>query len=566
MEFNEEHYIKQLADTEKLLAEKSEETARLYKLMEGLQEDLAYAREDRKETRDVVKELTLKLEKATTGITCTDFSIAVMFAELSKYYSIYLEKVLPEDMKKYLLQQGFELTPVSYVGRDRFSKYFQEGYVEYLMSHYEFDTRGLDDAEKGGIWEIYEKTLDQLLAVCEKTLDTTERENAVGFIEFEEKRLTAEVNAYEMAGKKIPDALLTERNIMRAYEARLNSTRSRFYAFYGSCGTFLAYLYSSGMSIQDVDVGTYKAYRKSMWAIRDIKTTTANNHTAENRFFFNYLIDTDNNLEKCKYMAPFGTLDPLKKPVTEKRKAIEALKTTVTISAGKVNVVGEASTIYTTLREKKVSTNHFLHHDPRLIELCLRISRETGLRYKFLSVLTWGQFSIDPVDTVDRKPVFELELTEEMLDRVIGVKKVPIHHLQISGTLGKMIKKYRGDHPELLDSFYVFNNVRLRGLKKTPKNYATTIRNEIWNRYFMDPLEKLVGIDTTIEPMTFRNSYYTIMLSALGRNYDFEAWTGDTRETAEDNYRAPPKTINIPAKWATNLTYAQIVTRIFGNE
>jgi len=559
MVFDEEYYKTMLED-------KGKEIVELRALLKDLRDDLAYAREERKETRDELKKLTRELAISRTGITCDDFSIAVLFDELSNYYTVYLEKQLPEDMKKYLLKQGFKLTPVSYVGRDRFSTYFQRGYPEYLMLHYEHDTRGLEDVEKGGIWDVYEGVLDQLMAIGESALDDTGRDNAINHIELEEKRVSEETHTLEMLGKKIPDDLLNKRSTLRAYAARLRSTRERFYSYYGMCGTFLAYLYSSGMSIRDVDVSVYKAYRSGMWVIRDIKTTTANNHTSENRFFFKYLVNHDINLEKCKYMSPFGKIDPLKKPVTERRKEIEAFKTTVSIHADKFVVTGEASDIYTTLRSKKVATNHYLHHDPKLLEICLRISRETGLRYKFLSVLTWDQFSKDPVSTVDRKPVFELVLTEEMLDRVVGVKKIPVYNMQISGTLGKMIRKYREGRPELLDSFYVLNNVRLRGLSKTPKNYATTISNEVWNRYFMDPLEKLVGIDTIIEAMTFRNSYYTVMLSALSETYHFEDWTGDTRETAEENYRAPPKTIIIPAKWVTNLTYAQVVTRIFGNE
>lgn len=549
-----------------LVGEKTELLSEVLEELKEIRRERKELKEELKESRMEHKKLKEELQRAKTGITCDDFHIKVLFDELSNYYTVYLEGILPGDMQTYLLQQGFKLNPVSYVGRDRFSKYFQEGYPEYLMSHYEHDTLGLKDAEKGGIWDVYEGALDQLMDIGENALEDSGRDNAVEHIELEEKRLSREVNALEMEGKEVPDDLLNNRSIFRAYSARLYSTRKRFNIFYGMCGTFLAYLYSNGMSIQDVDVSVYKAYRKSMLAIRGIKTTTANSHTNENRFFFNYLVDNDNNRGKCNYMAPFGKLDPLKKPVVERRKEIEAFKTTVSIRAGKVVVTGEASNIYTTLRSRKAATNHYLHNDPRLLEICLRISRETGLRYKFLSVLTWDQFSKDPVDTVDRKPVFELELTEAMLDRVVGDKKIPEYNMQISGTLGKMINRYRGDHTELLDSFYVLNNVRLKGLRKTPENYATTISNEVWHTYFMSPLEKLVGIDTTIEPMTFRNSYYTIMLAALSTTYNFEHWTGDTKETAEKNYRAPPRMTSIPAKWVTNLTYAQVVTRIFGNE
>jgi hypothetical protein len=206
-----------------------------------------------------------------------------------------------------------------------------------------------------------------------------------------------------------------------------------------------------------------------------------------------------------------------------------------------------------------------LKRDPKLIEICMRINRETGLRSKFLLNLTWGDFKKDPVKTMPKgQPVYQLKLGR-IRESVRHTKQLADKDMYISGLLGKMMAKYREKHTEVLDHYKVFNGVLLFG-ESRERTYTTSIDAAFWRREVVEPIESACGINAL--PMKFRNSYYTIMLDAL--NYvtdkEFKAWTGDRVDTAEMNYKAAEGVVNLPESYIHRMSYSDIVTYIFGRE
>jgi len=233
----------------------------------------------------------------------------------------------------------------------------------------------------------------------------------------------------------------------------------------------------------------------------------------------------------------------------------------------------ELCKVYRCVRKITKKTGGTLAKDPKLIEICLRIQQETGLRRRFLLNLMWQDFTKEPVARMPGgETVYQIKL-ERLREAVHRNKLLPEKDMYISGTLGRMVNTYREKHKGVLrPHFPVFNAMMLLGPYRD-RTHATAIDGSLWRRMIVLPLEE--KCKTGVSPMKFRNTYYTIMLAALERGAiqpgqeeaepkSFAIWTGDKVSTAKKNYKAKEGVIDLPDSYIGALEYKEIVTKIFG--
>lgn len=613
---------KQLADTAKQLVDANEYANAMREDMRGLREDVKVMRETNKELnttaielQETVEALQTKIVSAGAGISCTDFSLSTLFEELDMHYTAsYVENNLPSDMTEILSDHGLKMTTQTLVGSKRFSTYFSNVYPEMLEEHFKHDTKTADKTTKLELEAHYKVALGTIKAIvnkyAEEAADALEKVKGAkraalkendkegmarakdtetiilkGLYWYITKRfraLEAKANKLRSTGEVVPPDLIGQAELFMKFASHCDSANAAYIRKFGQAGTFLAYLYSTGMDISDVDVDVFKSYRVDMAKIRGIRTETVKAHGATIVETCDYLIDDQVNKHRCKYLQPLGKIPKYKPPASEKDLPREAFNLDVALSRSKVIAVsGDMSKIYGKLHTVKASKIPAINKDLPLLEICLRISRETGLRYTFLKAIRWGHFRTDKKDaqTTDGKSVYRLDLvnTEEDEKRglfslksvVSGHKEIPDNDfLRISRKLRNQIVAYRNDtkHKNVKDTDYVFDRCALLGMSRTPTNTASYLSLDSWRGTLLEGVSKIAGVDVTIEPMTFRNSYYTLMLKTLRGDLAFKDWTGDERGTANTNYKAVSTTLRIPPVYEGSLTYNEIVTRIFDNE
>ena len=622
-------YAKQLADTEKQLVAANEYANAMREDLQGLREDskmirasLNESRETNKELnttviklREMVEDLQTKVVSADAGISCTDFSLSTLFEELDTHYiTSYVENNLPSDLTGILSDHRLKLTTWTLVGSKRFSKYFSDIYPTMLEEHFKHDTKSADETTKLELEAQYKVALSKIKDIGDKyaeeaadalkkvtdakrtALKESDKEGMkrakdtetiilkglYWYTKEEFKALESKAKKIRSSGKVVPPDLNDQVELFMKFVARRRGANEAYIRNFGYNGTFLAYIYSIGIDISDVDVDVFKSYRVAMAKVRAIREETVNAHGAIIKDFLKYLIGDQVNRYRCKYIPPIGEIPKYIPPASEKDLPKEAFYLDVTLSRSKILTVGgDMSKIYKKLHTVKASKIPAINKDLPLLEICLRIARETGLRYTFLKAIRWGHFRTDKKDaqSTDGKLVYRLDLvnTEEEEKRglfslksiVSGQKEIPNNDfLRISRKLVTQIVAYRNDpkHKNVQDIDYVFDRCALLGLPRTHDNTSSYLSIGAWRGTLLEGISKIAGVDVSIIPMTFRNSYYTLMLKALRGDLKFKDWTGDDRDTANRNYKAVSATIKIPPVYEGSLIYNEIVTRIFDNE
>jgi hypothetical protein len=613
---------KQLADTAKQLVDANEYANAMREDMQGLREDVKVMRETNKELnttvtklQETVEDLQIKSVSADKGVTCTDLSLSTLFEELDTHYIVsYVENNLPSDMIEILSDHGLKTTTQTLVGSKRFNKYFSETYPEMLEEHFKHDTETADETTKLELESHYKVALSKIKAIGDEyakdAADSLKKVKSAKHAALKEndkegmkrakdtetiilkglywhitkkfRDLEAKTKKLRSAGEVVPPDLTDQVELFMKFASRRKGANEAYIRKFGYAGTFFAYLYSIGLDVSDVDVDVVKSYRIAMAKVRSIREATVTAHSGTITDFCKFLVGEQVNKHRCKYLPPLGKIPKYIPPASEKDLPREAFYLGVELSRSKVvSVSSDMSKIYGKLHIAKASKIPAINKDLPLLEICLRIARETGLRYTFLKAIRWGHFRTDKKDaqSTDGKLVYRLDLvnTEEEVKRglyslksiVSGQKEIPNNDfLRISRKLRNQIVAYRNDpkHKDVMDTDYVFDRCALLGLPRTPTNTASYLSIGAWRGTLLEGISKISGVDVSIVPMTFRNSYYTLMLKALRGDLAFKDWTGDDRDTANTNYKAVSTTIKLPPVYEGSLTYNEIVTRIFDNE
>jgi hypothetical protein len=606
---------KKLADAEKKLAD----AAAQIKVLTTTLGQLAVSNEKLLDSNDRLNTtiITLKeaVRKSETGVTCENFSLSVMFEELDAHYIKYINNNLPPDMLEILSDRGLKLTTWTLVGANRLTEYFDVRYPDMLNKHFEHDTKDLkdDDPAKlalaarhkvilGQVRDIHDKYAEEAADALKKVKDAKRAalqkgdkegmarakdteiiilKGLLNYVVIKFEQFGAANEKLRSKGKTVPLDLIDQYELYITFAKHFRGANAAYQGGYGHAGTFLVYIYSDGIAISDVDVDVVVSYRNAAVKIRSIRKKTALNHTATIVSFLSYLVDDQVNKYKCRYLPALGSLPRYKPPASEKELEREAFKLIVALSKkGVVNVSGGVVTLYNKLHTIKATNIPVLKRNLPLTEICIRISRETGFRYIFLQTIRWGNFRIDEKDAIatDGTKVYQLNLVstkEEIEKGILSIKRIIAGHkelpdndfIRISRKLRDQIKAYRDANPDIRDSDYVFSYYDLSNLSRTPANVAKRLPIETW-RLILSKLDTIAGGVASVVPMTFRNSYYTLMLAAGGGDLkaSFKDWTGDDLETAKTFYKAVSATITLTPSFESSLTYNEVVTRIFDKE
>lgn len=570
---------KEMAERYKSMAERSERDVSRY---EGLIKSLETTITSRDAT---ITSLEEKVDDLTTGISeLTEHLKAaekgeylpadndILFDELLSIVNDHIKGDVPESIRKEIEGVGLEVNINTVFGPDRLNSTFCTTYQDVLEGglYAEAPTEGA-------------VVLDAAVGVTNETLDAT-----WAWVDSKCKEHTAEVKEAKMAGRgahkgvwydvgidknKITSMLSGVKEMTQAQKNDLDfvtgrfdalkTVKSRITAYLQGGGYFILYRSLRGIPISEVTAKTVVQFQDMMDDNIESAPETLNKYARDQKMLFD-ILETDG------YMPDIPRKGRGSIPVRHyeagatKKKPHTAFELTVKDNGSIDHNRCEVCRLYRCIRDPDKVGKKFSRDRRKLIEICMRISNETGLRRKFSLNIRWGDFTRTPVMKMPKgQPVYQLRL-ERIRGLVRHTKQLPDKDMYISGLLGSMIQSYLGSHPEILPHHPVYNAMLLLGPYRD-RTLGTVINEATWRNKIVMPIRNVCGIDAS--PMKFRNTYYTIMLSALDypvESQAFKQWTGDRVDTAEKNYKAATGVIKLPDDYTNALSYPEIVTHIFG--
>jgi len=538
---------------------------------------IAELREDRNQNRESIQALTQEVSNLTEQLKASkkgEYLPAdndILFDELLSIVNDHIKGDVPESIRKEIEGVGLEVNIDTVFGPDRLNSTFCTTYQNALAGGLYVDV-----PKEGAV------LIDAEVGVTDETLDTTWE-----WVDSKCKEYTAEVEEAKRAGRgvhkgvwydvgidkdRITDMLagmkkLTPQQkddldfVTGRFDA-LKTVKSRVTAYLQGGGLFILYRSLRGIPISEVTAKTVVQFQDVMEDNINSAPETLNKYARDQKILFDIL-------ESDEYMPDIprkgrGSIPTRHYEVgATKKKPHTAFELTMNDNGSIDHRRCEVCSLYRCIRDPDKVGKKFSRDRRKLIEICMRILNETGLRRKFLLNIQWGDFTSTPVMKMPKgQPVYQLRL-ERIRDLVRHTKQLPDKDMYISGLLGSMIQSYLGSHTEILSHHPVYNAMLLLGPYRD-RTLGTVINEATWRNKIVIPIREVCGIDAS--PMKFRNTYYTIMLSALEYPVDkaFKQWTGDREDTAEKNYQAATGVIRLPDDYTNALSYPEIVTHIFG--
>jgi len=534
-------------------------------------------REDRERDRAVIEKLTVEVEKLTERITAPEAykpaDSDVLFGELMDILDDYVDRNIPESIRKEIETAGDKVDVNSVYGPERLRSTFCTSYVDALDNQLYVEPVGnVEIEEEGGVTEqTIEDTRAWVKAKCaEYTEDVREAKKAKGTHKGVYGSILDEWKRADTVWGGLTDP--TEEEVAAYDHAQtrysgITAVKGRITAYLQGCGYFIMYLSLRGMEISDVNAKMFTQFQDLIRDNAETAPDTLNKFARDCKILFEQL-DTLGYMPNIPRKGR-GSIPPRHYEAgATKKKPHTAFTLAISEKTGIDPDRCELCRLYGCLRGRKVDKYPHLKRDKKLVEICLRINQETGLRRKFLLNLIWDDFSAKPVMQMPKgQPVYLLRL-DRIRELVRHTKQLPDKDMYISGVLGKMINTYRNQEKlkgKLYGHHPVFNAMLLLGAHRE-RTYATAMDGSLWRRLIVLPLEEACKINAL--PMKFRNTYYTIMLAALNYPTDkaFKQWTGDRVDTAEKNYKAAEGIIKLPDSYINSMSYPEIVTHIFGRQ
>lgn len=566
-----------------------------HKMAEHYRATIAELREDRKEDRESIKRLEDKVTELVDQLGAAqrgDYKPADMdtlFDVLIDGLDDYIYNAIPESIRTEIEGRGDKVTITTAFGPERLAEMFCTTYARALKPGYQLYATPSDE---GAVVTAYAE------GITEQTINDTKawvkgKCKAYRAEEAKLKRPNSKLHkgAYGVvmdewsdvkalwAGVDIATAEDDESyRFAETRESDMSTLRNRVNAYLQACGYFLLYTSLRGIKMSDADAKTVVQFQDFVKENAGSAPETLGKFANICKLYFSWLA-SDNYMakipEKGKKSIPprrYETGASAKKPHPAFALTInEDRGGRITLDPDEC----ELCKVYRCVRNITKKTDENLAREPKLIEICLRLQQETGLRRRFLLNLRWEDFTEEPVLRMPGgETIYQIKL-ERLRKAVHRNKLLPEKDMYISGTLGRMINAYQNKdriRAVLRPHFPVFNAMLLLG-PHDKRTYATAIDGSLWRRMIEIPLEEKCG--TGVGFMKFRNTYYTIMLAALERGAiqpgqeeaepkSFAIWTGDKVSTAKKNYKAKEGVINLPDSYIGALEYKEIVTRIFG--
>lgn len=554
-------------DYEKML-EEYKAMAEMYKRMaDDLSESrrLADERADRAEKK--LEDLLGKMDRITEVMVeekriYEKSDVEILFDELIKMVDSKIEANVPETVKTTVKKRGEKVGLISVFGYERLEAAFCTTYPKLL----ETILRLPDDAppeDRVG----YDEAIEFIISKCDKytgiiETDPEEEWGEYSRIKSEYKSFVRENTRIKMSGEPLSKDRKYRETVLDARFKAVDKYRDRVTRYLRDGGMFLLYLKINRIEMEDVDADTFVEFQDMFVAKMepDPKISTINELRKNIMPFFEHL---SKELKTRKpYLATIPRKDegsiPVRRHELDTRpKATEAFGMEFDERMRLERKTCEICDVYECIRTNKIG------RDPELLEIIVRILRETGLRPEFALRLRWGGFTSEPASEVRKYKVYKLILGE-LSDLTRGRKGIPHYNMYISELLGDQINQYRLKHPEIDNHYRVFSGVKLIGWKE--ERYGEVMDRDALRKHVMLLLSEECGIRVRADKL--RNSYFTVMLDALNVTEDdaFKRWTGDLRSTAVGHYEAVVDTVRLPEIARGKMKYSEIVARIFGKE
>jgi len=351
--------------------------------------------------------------------------------------------------------------------------------------------------------------------------------------------------------------------IERDKSLRLISGRATQY--FSTCGMFVLYLEIMGIPIGDVNAQVFVDFQNYINENKPLEVATLNNLRRDVMKFLTELATADETGYSFMPAIPYegegsiprrkteiGTAPPPPKVYWVELDDRRRLRKTR----------DDVRDVYKCIRVNRVG------RDPELLEICLRFHRETGLRPIFATLVEFGDFTMKPVRYIGKSgtPVYQFKIGNIKRFEA-GNKGIATYDMYISELLWNQINQYRKAerNADIYDEALLFNGVKLLGWNKD--KHETPIATDQLTKDIFEPLSRVCSM--RIRSEKFRDSYYTLMLATLNVKdvRAFKDWTGDTRTTAENNYRGVAESIDVPPPFqGANARYEEIVAAIFDKE
>lgn len=517
-------------------------------------------RKQSEDQAEMIKELTAELKHLRKSIeeevkvgALKESNIDILFDGLFDFLDVYIKKETPDSIKKEMMRIGEDINLISMFGYDRLHSLFCVAY------------KGLLD---GYLYIPCDKHVEVVSWVDSKCKDYNSRlkkakkahpkhyRGMFGDIINEKQSLTKQITKMELKGEKVPEDMLKREHILSANVKILNNIRRRITDYLRRCGMFLLYIEIEGIDISEVDADIFSSFQDYMAIHAEYTIDSINNIRRENLPFLEYLA-SEGYMRQIPRKGK-GSIPKRRYEIETKPEPPEIFGVALDSRKRLIKDKCDMCRLYACIRSKKVG------RDPKLLEICIRILRETGLRPVFAYKIQWGDFTKEPVAYVGKTPIYQLKLGR-LRDFVVGKKGLPYKDMFISGLLGEMIIRYRKANPEITDRFIVFSGVKLFNWGK--EFYADVIGSEQFTKSILLPLSEACGVKVRAEK--FRDSYFTLMLDALNISEDdsFQRWTGDLRSTAASHYEAVTGKIKLPESCSGGkMNYSEIVSYIFDKE
>jgi len=560
-------------------------------MMAGYKATIAELREDRKADRESITRLEGKVSELVEQLSAAErgeykpADMDTLFDELIDGLNDYIYNHIPKSVREDIEALGKTVTVETAFGPERLAATFCTTYANSLETQL-YAT----PPSEGSVVTIYERSItDQTINDTKAWVDKKCKEYTKAERKLKRPRETRHKGAYGQVMSEwnvvkrewggVDKATAEEDDSYKYAKTRYDdmvTLKGRVNAYLQACGYFLLYTSLRNIPMSDVDAKIVVQFQDFIEENAGSSAETLGKFADVCKLYFSWLAG-DGYMPEIPKRGK-GSIPPRKYETgATSKKPHPAFALTITEDrAGRITLDPdecELCKVYRCVRKVTTGTDKNLAREPKLIEICLRIQQETGLRRRFLLNLMWKDFTEEPVLRMPGgETIYQIKL-ERLREAVHRNKLLPEKDMYISGTLGRMINAYREKKKDVLrPHFPVFNAMLLLGPYRD-RTYAAAIDGSLWRRMIALPLEAKCKIN--VSPMKFRNTYYTIMLAALERGAiqpgqeeaepkSFALWTGDKVSTAKKNYKAVEGVINLPDSYIGTLEYKEIVTHIFG--
>lgn len=400
-----------------------------------------------------------------------------------------------------------------------------------------------------------------------------------------------------------PRRLITEEATLERSKKKLGNMKATIRRYYGTVLRLLAYLELKQIDIMDLTVEEYQRYQAYAATTykraegKDYSATTWNDLAERVVPFISFLTVHKGIIFPYNVASEVPRLEVIK---SEQPRPSDPYKIVFKDNIELTKRQDEVIKIYRCIRNIK---HPILKKHKDLLDICFRLTRETGLRGEHVVWIKWGILpKKDTKPVMTAKPVKLVRDVKHSVSKVYPIdylgtvagksfsdmateagKGVPREDGLISAKLTEKIIQYRKDHPETTkDDYFVFSGKVL--LKNWLGDYRTCILSGkhyvkdaetqmiVKKPYDSNPFNyvyKMVNevCHINVKSESFRDSFMTLLLELMfASSTEFLDITGDIQSTAIRQYRGVAGTVKRPIEFKNKLSYAEIISVVFNEE